>query len=49
MPGPNNGFVRPLGPFVRAQFGTYRDLSYSLSGLLGEIKDEEKHRLTSVE
>jgi hypothetical protein len=49
MPGPNNGFVRPLDPFVRAQFGTYRDLSYSLSGRLGEIKDEEKHWLTAVE
>src|SRR5215210_7901052 len=30
MPGPKKGFVRPLGPFVRAQFGIYRDFSYSL-------------------
>src|SRR5829696_3225327 len=30
MPGLRNRFVRRLGPFVRAQFGTYRDFSYSL-------------------
>ena len=39
---------RPLAPFVRAPFGTYKNSSYSLSRRLGEIKDEHKHRLTAV-